>query len=95
MVQMKQLPGEVCKAIQEFDKFQNEHPYIIAGASVALIIGIEPILSKSFIGMLVTYATSPGSWAAALQSTFYGPNTTGLFSILQHVAMSAKCTQFY
>ncbi|KAH7871622.1 uncharacterized protein C8R40DRAFT_1121302 [Lentinula edodes] len=32
-----------------------------------------------------------GSWAAALQSTFYGPNTTGLFSILQHVAMSAKC----
>ncbi|KAJ3886557.1 hypothetical protein GG344DRAFT_10422, partial [Lentinula edodes] len=80
MVQMKQLPGEVCKAIQEFDKFQNEHPYIIAGASVALIIGIEPILSKSFIGMLGMFRFGKtglvaGSWAAALQSTFYGPNT--------------------
>ncbi|KAJ4467189.1 hypothetical protein C8J55DRAFT_526332 [Lentinula edodes] len=52
MVRIEQLPGEVCKAIEEFDKFQNVHPYIIAGASVALIIGIEPILSKSFIGML-------------------------------------------
>ncbi|KAJ3739315.1 hypothetical protein DFH05DRAFT_546711 [Lentinula detonsa] len=31
-----------------------------------------------------------GSWAAALQSTLYGGKTSGIFSILQRVTMSAK-----
>lgn len=31
-----------------------------------------------------------GSWAAVLQSLVYGGRTRGLFSILQHVTMSAK-----
>ncbi|KAJ3859954.1 hypothetical protein EV359DRAFT_67729 [Lentinula novae-zelandiae] len=33
------------------------------------------------------------SLAAALQSTFYSPNTTDLISILQHAAMSTKCLE--
>ncbi|KAJ3714614.1 hypothetical protein DFJ43DRAFT_1215065 [Lentinula guzmanii] len=95
-IQIAKLPREIRQAIEEFDKFRAEHPYVVAGISVALvIIGTEVILPELFISVLRLFGFGKmgpvaGSWAAALQSTLYGGKTSGIFSILQRVTMSAK-----
>ncbi|KAJ3993765.1 hypothetical protein F5050DRAFT_1810232 [Lentinula boryana] len=95
-IQIAKLPHEIRQAIEEFDKFRVEHPYVVAGISVALvIIGTEVILPELFISLLNLFGFGKagpiaGSWAAALQSTLYGGTTSGIFSILQRVTMSAK-----
>ncbi|KAF5387255.1 hypothetical protein D9757_006893 [Collybiopsis confluens] len=95
-VQIQQLPDEVRKAIEQFNRFRHEHPYIIAAGTVVLvIIGMELILPWAFLGILRMFGFAEigpvaGSWAAALQSIVYGARTRGLFSILQRITMSAK-----
>ncbi|KAE9403028.1 hypothetical protein BT96DRAFT_511716 [Gymnopus androsaceus JB14] len=95
-VQIQLLPEKVRNAIQEFDKFRHEHPYIVAAASIALVIlGTEVILPWMFLRVLAMFGFGElgpiaGSWAAVLQSLVYGGRTRGLFSILQRVTMSAK-----
>ncbi|KAJ3787741.1 hypothetical protein GGU10DRAFT_414998 [Lentinula aff. detonsa] len=95
-IQIAKLPREIRQAIEEFDRFRAEHPYVVAGISVALvIIGTEVILPELFMTVLNWFGFGKmgpiaGSWAAALQSTLYGGKTSGIFSILQRVAMSAK-----
>lgn len=48
------------------------------------------VCSRPTPDLALRLTVSPGSWAAAFQSLVYGGRTKGLFSILQHVAMSAK-----
>ncbi|KAJ4464998.1 hypothetical protein C8J55DRAFT_263784 [Lentinula edodes] len=48
-----------------------------------------------FLGLLRLFGFAmsgpvAGSWAAAIQSIFYGARTRGFFSILQRITMSAK-----
>ncbi|KAL0571780.1 hypothetical protein V5O48_010173 [Marasmius crinis-equi] len=75
-VQTELLPGEVQYAIQEFQKFKSEHPYIVAGAEVALVV----------IGTEILFP----AWATAFQSAWCGGRTRGLFSVLQCISMTGK-----
>lgn len=55
LIQIQLLPEGIQNAIQEFNKFRHEHPYIIAAASVALVIlsteVILPWMSLRVLGM--------------------------------------------
>ncbi|KAL0058397.1 hypothetical protein AAF712_014938 [Marasmius tenuissimus] len=95
-VQLELLPKEFQRAIQEFHRFKSEHPYIVAGAEIALVvIGTEIILPYAFLGLLRLIGFSEigpvaGAWAPAIQSAFYGGRTGGLFSILQKISMTGR-----
>ncbi|KAI3615588.1 hypothetical protein WG66_011779 [Moniliophthora roreri] len=95
-VQISLLPEHVRKAVATFNAYRIQHPYIVAGASIALmIIASELLMPWAMLGVLRIFGfaeTGPvaGSWAAAVQSAFYGGRTRGLFSILQSITMSAK-----
>lgn len=52
-VQIELLPERVRDAVQEFEKFRHEHPYLVAAATVALVIfGSEVILPWMFLNLL-------------------------------------------
>ncbi|KAF9268574.1 hypothetical protein L218DRAFT_954031 [Marasmius fiardii PR-910] len=95
-VQKELLPGEIQYALQEFQKFKADHPYVVAGITVTLVIvGTEIIFPYAFLGVLRLIGFGEvgpvaGCWAAAFQSAFYGGRTRGLFSILQSISMRGK-----
>ncbi|KAK7024437.1 hypothetical protein VNI00_016288 [Paramarasmius palmivorus] len=95
-VQVDLLPDEIKSIIRGFDDFRNQHPtlFVIAVGTVGVITAqlMLPQVMLSILGALGFSPLGPvvGSWAAALQSTIYGPNTGGIFAILQSITMSAQ-----
>ncbi|KAL0571779.1 hypothetical protein V5O48_010172, partial [Marasmius crinis-equi] len=95
-VQIELLPGQVRHAIQEFRTFKSEHPYIVAGATIALVaVGTHFILPHAFLAVLRLLGFSEigpvaGTWASAIQSAFWKGHTSGLFSILQSISMTGQ-----
>ncbi|KAK1225719.1 hypothetical protein PQX77_011339 [Marasmius sp. AFHP31] len=94
--QLKNLPSEVQTAITEFRDFKEEHPYVVAAAKVAfVVVATHVILSHAFLWILKMIGFGPsgpraGSSAAAIQSSVYSANTSGVFSVLQSAAMTPK-----
>lgn len=71
-VQIQLLPEKVRNAIQEFDKFRHEHPYIVAAASIALVIlGTEVILPWMFLRVLAMFGFGELGPIAGMS---YGPD---------------------
>ncbi|KAK7052943.1 hypothetical protein VNI00_004263 [Paramarasmius palmivorus] len=95
-VQLKLLPEEVRKAIRSFNTYKKEHPYLVAGAELVLIVvASELLLSFGMLAVLRVVGfgrigPTAGSWASAIQSAIYAGRTRGLFSILQSIAMTGK-----
>ncbi|KAL0072463.1 hypothetical protein AAF712_000226 [Marasmius tenuissimus] len=90
------LPTEIQTAIEGFDRFREEHPYILAAAEVGLeVVATHVVFPVAFLAVLELIGLSAsgpvaGSWAAAIQSGIYGGNTGGLFSVFQSIVMTGK-----
>ncbi|KAG7096300.1 hypothetical protein E1B28_003746 [Marasmius oreades] len=91
------LSKEVQEAIQSFKKFSAEHPWIVASAIVGLVvfgvtIAISPYAYLAILRLVGFGELGPvaGSWAALIQSTVYGGGTSGLFSVIQSIAMTGR-----
>ncbi|KAF9255633.1 hypothetical protein L218DRAFT_1081750 [Marasmius fiardii PR-910] len=89
------LSKEVQEAIRAFENFAVEHPWLLASAAVGLVVfGVTVAFSPyAYLGVLHLVGFGElgpiaGSWAALFQSLVYGGQTTGLFSILQSIAMT-------
>lgn len=54
------------------------------------IAGQFPYLSFFVACVLISCSLCSGSWAARIQSNFYGPSTRGIFSLIQSITMKAK-----
>ncbi|TFK23716.1 hypothetical protein FA15DRAFT_670184 [Coprinopsis marcescibilis] len=87
--------GPMDKAKDAIAQFRKDHPHIAASASAGLVVGGSVVLIPA-LGILALNAigftaggVAAGSFAAALQSIFYGSATTGLFSLLQSIGATA------
>ncbi|KAL0058030.1 hypothetical protein AAF712_015309 [Marasmius tenuissimus] len=95
--QLELLLQRVQHVLLEYGKFKAEHPYIVATAQAVLIAVVTIVvmiyLPPAILSLLQligfgTLGPIAGTFAASIQSAFYGGYTCGLFSILQSISMT-------